>query len=112
MRVPASVTLAVTILTRYFLNSQERASHVPERGGPELAVTAAMAPPEATWVRHPVACHGRATCRGAQGIATVTHGHVGADDQARRLRRSAAKQGDRTSRLVMRVRRVQIGPGG
>jgi hypothetical protein len=49
MRVPAPVTLAVTILTRYFLNSQERACHVPERGGPRLAVTAAMAPPEATY---------------------------------------------------------------
>jgi hypothetical protein len=31
MRVPAPVTLAVTILTRYFLNSQKRARHVPER---------------------------------------------------------------------------------
>ena len=50
------------------------------------------------------ACHTRATCQGAHGVATVTHGQVGADNQERRSRRSAPRLSARTSKLVMRVR--------
>jgi hypothetical protein len=50
------------------------------------------------------ACHIRATRRGAQGVTTVTHGQLGADDQDRRSRRSATRPSARTSKLVMRVR--------
>jgi hypothetical protein len=50
------------------------------------------------------ACHMRATRQGAQRIATVTHGQVDADNQDRCSCRSADKSGDRTSKLVMRVR--------
>ena len=53
---------------------------------------------------HPGACHTRAIRRGVRGLATVTHGQVGADDQHRCSRRSAAVSGARTSKLVMRVR--------
>jgi len=53
---------------------------------------------------NPRACHIRATCRSAQGSATVTHGQLGSGDQDRCSRRSAARPGDRTSKLVMRVR--------
>jgi hypothetical protein len=50
MRVPALVTLAVTILTRCFLNSQERAATCQnEADQGSRAVSAAMAPPEATY---------------------------------------------------------------
>ena len=38
--------------------------------------------------RVPRTCH----MQGCPRVATATHGHVGADDQARRLRRSAAKR--------------------
>jgi hypothetical protein len=50
------------------------------------------------------ACHMRATRQGAQRIATVAHGQVDADNQDRCSCRSADKSGDRTSKLVMRVR--------
>jgi hypothetical protein len=53
---------------------------------------------------NPRACNIRAIRRGAQGVATVTHGQVGAGDQDRHSRRSAANPGARTSKLVMRVR--------
>ena len=46
----------------------------------------------------------RATYVPAQRLATVTHGQVGANDQEQRSRRSSARLGDRTSKLVMRVR--------
>jgi hypothetical protein len=46
----------------------------------------------------------RAIRRGAQGLTTVTHGQVDADDQDRCSRRSPGMPGDRTSKLVMRVR--------
>ena len=45
----------------------------------------------------------RATYVPAQRLATVTHGQVGANDQEQRSRRSSARLGDRTSKLVLRV---------
>jgi hypothetical protein len=50
--------------------------------------------------------NGKTTChtQGAHGVATVTHGQVGADNQERRSRRSAPRLSARTSKLIMRVR--------
>jgi hypothetical protein len=85
---------ALRVLGLAWHRHRPRASRADQPGG-RCAVAQA---------EHPGACHTRATRRGAQGVATVTHGQVGADDQDRRSRRSAAKLGDRTSKLVMRVR--------
>jgi hypothetical protein len=50
------------------------------------------------------ACHARATRQGAARSAAVTHGHSPTPDQDHRSRRSSCESGDRTSKLVMRVR--------
>src|SRR5579875_1794431 len=57
------------------------------------------------------ACHTRATRQGAQRAVTVTQGHSPADGLHRRSHRSPAKPGDRTSKLVMRVRFPPPAPG-
>jgi hypothetical protein len=57
-----------------------------------------------TATRDPPGTLARATRQGTQGVAPVIHGQVGAGDQDRCSRRPAAMPGDRTSKLVMRVR--------